>query len=64
MRLRAPKCSCHFYEGVGQRPAPYFTTFPERMQLVQASRVSRVPFTVALTRLRFGFQRRLLTLWA
>ena len=42
----------------------YFTTFPERMQLVQASRVLGVPFTVALTRLRFGFQRRLVTLWA
>jgi hypothetical protein len=42
----------------------HFATFPERMQLVQASRVFGVPFTMAFTCLRFGFQRRLVTLWA
>ena len=53
-----------FDEGEPVRPCSYFTTFPERMQRVQASRVCRAPFTVAFTRLRLGFQTRRVTLWA
>ena len=41
-----------------------FCTFPDRMHPVQTRRVLWTPFTSARTRRRFGFQRRLVTLWA
>src|SRR5262249_31326403 len=47
----------------GTTQAAFFTR-PERIQEVQTRTCFRTPLTTALTRRRFGFQRRRRTLWA
>src|SRR5277367_5632035 len=49
--------------GVGKFQAAFFTR-PARMQEVQTRTCLRTPWMTALTRRKFGFQRRRVTLWA
>ncbi len=50
--------------GEGVEALGALITFPERMHSVQTRILLGTPFTSALTRWRFGYQRLLVLLWA